>query len=88
MMSRLSNMVKQHPIITFFILTYVFTWGAIPFIGFFSAGPFIAALIVIPLTQGWAGLKELGSRLIRVNRRSDVYPVAGRLPRSPASCRT
>src|SRR5215210_8408682 len=27
MMSRLSSVVKQHPLITFFVLTYVFTWA-------------------------------------------------------------
>src|SRR5215213_7367507 len=32
---------------------------------FLATGPLIAALIVIPLTQGRAGLRELGSRMIR-----------------------
>jgi membrane protease YdiL (CAAX protease family) len=63
--SRLSSVVKQHPIITFFVLTYAIGWGCIPFWTFQAGAPFIAALIVIPLTQGVAGLKELGSRMIR-----------------------
>ena len=65
MVSRLSSVVKQHPIITFFVLTYAIAWGCIPFWTFQAGAPFIAALIVIPLTQGVAGLKELGLRMIR-----------------------
>ena len=30
MMSRLSSVVKRHPIITFFVLAYVLAWGATP----------------------------------------------------------
>jgi hypothetical protein len=56
--------VRRHPLLTFFILTFVLTWAPIPFIGFLTGGPLLAALIVLPLTQGLAGLKELGSRMI------------------------
>ncbi len=80
MMYRLSNLVKQHPLISFFVLALVFTWGAIPFIGFFQAGAFIAALIVFPITQGLSGLKELGSRMIRWRVRWYWYAVAIGLP--------
>ena len=59
--------VRRHPLITFWVLTYAISWGFLPIesVRFVAGGPFIAALIVIPLTQGWAGLRELGSRLIR-----------------------
>jgi hypothetical protein len=57
--------VRRHPLITFFVLTYALTWWALPFGDFFAIGPLLAALIVIPITQGWAGLRELGSRMIR-----------------------
>ena len=43
-------------------------------------GPLIAALIVIPLTQGWAGLRKLGSRMIRWRVRWYWYVVAIGLP--------
>ena len=59
------SLVKRHPIITFFVLTYAIGWGCIPFWTFQAGSPFIAALIVISLTQGVAGLKELGWRMIR-----------------------
>jgi uncharacterized protein len=72
--------VRRHPIITFFVLTYAIGWGCIPFWTFMAGSPFIAALIVIPLTQGWAGLRELGSRVIRWRVRWYWYVVAIGLP--------
>jgi membrane protease YdiL (CAAX protease family) len=72
--------LRRHPLVAFFVLTYVLTWAAIPFIGFFTAGPFLAALIVIPLTQGLSGLKELGLRMIRWRVRWYWYAVAIGLP--------
>jgi hypothetical protein len=59
--------IRRHPLIAFFVLAYAISWAFLPIeaVGFVAGGPFIAALIVIPLTQGWAGLKELGLRMIR-----------------------
>jgi membrane protease YdiL (CAAX protease family) len=74
------SLVKRHPIITFFVLTYVIAWGLIPFWTFQAGAPFIAALIVIPLTQGLSGLKELGLRMIRWRVRWYWYVVAIALP--------
>jgi len=72
--------VRRHPIITFFVLTYAIGWGCIPFWTFMAGSPLLAALIVIPLTQGWAGLRELGSRVIRWRVRWYWYVVAIGLP--------
>jgi uncharacterized protein len=72
--------VKRHPIITFFVLTYAIGWGCIPFWTFQAGSPFIAALIVIPLTQGVAGLKQLGLRMIRWRVRWYWYAVAVGMP--------
>jgi uncharacterized protein len=82
MMSSLLSVVKRHPIITFFVLAYAISWGFLPIesVRFMPAGPFIAALIVIPLTRGWAGLRELGSRMIRWRVRWYWYVVAIGLP--------
>jgi len=82
MMSRLSREVKRHPLITFFVLTYAISWAFLPIeaVRFLPSGPLIAALIVIPLTQGWAGLRELGSRMIRWRVRWYWYVVAIGLP--------
>ena len=82
MMSRLSSVVKRHPIVTFFVLAYAISWGALPFeaVRFLPSGPLFAALIVIPIAQGWAGLRELGSRMIRWRVRWYWYAVALGLP--------
>jgi uncharacterized protein len=80
MTSRLLSVVKRHPIVTFFVLTYAIGWGLIPFWTFQAGSPFIAALIVIPLTRGVAGLKELGLRMIRWRVRWYWYVVAIGLP--------
>jgi uncharacterized protein len=72
--------VRRHPLITFFVLTYAIGWGCIPFWTFQAGSPLIAALIVISLTQGWAGLRELGSRMIRWRVRWYWYVVAIGLP--------
>jgi uncharacterized protein len=80
MMSRPASVVKRHPIVTFFVLTYAIGWGCIPFWTFQAGSPFIAALIVIPLTQGLSGLKELGLRMIRWRVRWYWYVVAIALP--------
>ena len=80
MISSVLSVVRRHPIITFFVLTYAIGWGLIPFWTFQAGSPLIAALIVIPLTQGWAGLKELGLRMIRWRVRWYWYVVAIGLP--------
>jgi len=80
MMSRLSSVVKRHPIITYFVLAYALSWGALPWESFLATGPLLAALIVIPITRGWAGLRELGSRMIRWRVGWIWYVVAIALP--------
>src|SRR5215216_3200872 len=59
------SILRRYPLTSFFILTYAITWAGIPFGWFFTFGPLLAALIVVGLTQGKAGLREWGSRLIR-----------------------
>src|SRR5918998_4346490 len=80
MMYRLLGVVKRHPIITFFVLTYVIAWVPLPFGSFGAYAPLVAALIVIPLTQGLSGLKELGLRMIRWRVRWYWYVVAVGMP--------
>jgi uncharacterized protein len=76
------SLVKRHPLITFFVVTYALSWGFLPIkaLGFLPAGPLLAALIVIPLIQGRAGLKELGLRMIRWRVGLRWYAVAIGLP--------
>jgi membrane protease YdiL (CAAX protease family) len=72
-MSRLSSVVKQHPLIAFFVLTYALTWlawpmwasGLYPIAPVFSFGPFLAALVVLAITRGKSGVGGLLRRMVR-----------------------
>ena len=74
--------VRRHPIITFFVLAYAISWGFLPIeaVRFLPTGPLFAALIVISLTQGLSGLRELGLRMIRWRVRWYWYALALGLP--------
>jgi uncharacterized protein len=74
------SILRRHPLIAFFVLTYALTWSIVPFGLFFTPGPLIAAFIVVMLTQGRAGLREWGSRLIRWRVRWPWYAIAIAVP--------
>jgi len=59
------SLIRRHPVLTFFVLACALSWAAIPWQSFFAPGVLVAALIVVSLTEGVAGLKAMGSRLIR-----------------------
>jgi len=82
MMSSVSSAVRRYPIIAFFVLSYAISWAflSIEAVGFLPSGPLLAALVVIPMTQGWAGLKELESRMVRWRVRWYWYVVAIGVP--------
>src|SRR3712207_1358528 len=82
MMASSLSAVRRHPLITFFVLAYAISWAFLPVeaIRFLPSGPLFAALIVIPLTQGLSGLRELGSRMIRWRVRWYWYAAAFGLP--------
>ena len=73
MMSSLSSMVKQRPLITFFVLTYALSWlawplwasGLYPIAPVFSFAPFLAALVVLAITHGKSGIGGLLRRMVR-----------------------
>jgi hypothetical protein len=80
MVSRVASGVKRHPQITFFVLAYAVAWAFVPLGSFGAFGPLVAALIVIPLTRSRAGLRKLGSRLVRWRVPWSWYLVALSLP--------
>ena len=67
-----ADRIRRHRLATFFGLTFLVSWlpwplwaaGLVPSAMFFF-GPLVAALVVIGITDGVAGYRELGSRLIR-----------------------
>jgi membrane protease YdiL (CAAX protease family) len=70
-MARLSSVVKQHPLITFFVLAYALSWW--PSILYAldlspqpiaSFGPFLAALAVLAVTRGKSGVGGLLRRMV------------------------
>jgi membrane protease YdiL (CAAX protease family) len=59
------DVVRRHPLVTFFVLSYVLAWGALPWDSFWAFSPLLSALIVVSIADGRTGLRRLGSRLIR-----------------------
>ena len=74
------SFIRRHPLITFFVLAYALAWVFVPVGSFGAFAPLLAALIVIPLTQGLSGLRELGLRMIRWRVRWYWYALALGLP--------
>jgi membrane protease YdiL (CAAX protease family) len=80
-MNSVTSVVKRYPLVTFFILTYAFSWwGYLIGLGQWPLGPLMAALIVVPVTGGVAGLKEWASRIVRWRVGLKWYAIALLLP--------
>ena len=60
-----SSLIRRHPMAVFLGLAFALTWVTVPIGAFMAAGPLIAALVVIGVTEGRTGLRELGSRMIK-----------------------
>ena len=89
-----SHPVVGRPLTWFFVLAYGLSWwpwalGAdfllYPFV---AIGPLLAALIVIGATEGLAGYRELGSRMVRWRIRWPWYLVAVAVPIAVGSVAT
>src|SRR5215212_8516220 len=88
MMSSVSSVVNQRPLITFFLLTYALSWlawplwasGLYPIAPVFSFAPFLAALLVLAITHGKSGIGALLRRMVRWRVGIRWYAVALLLP--------
>jgi hypothetical protein len=79
--------VRRYPLITFFVLAYLFSWWPWPLyalglapgyiIGF---GPFLAELVVLALTRGKGAILWLLKRIVRWRVGPMWYAVALLLP--------
>ncbi|MEZ4621150.1 MAG: hypothetical protein R2867_37385 [Caldilineaceae bacterium] len=84
-MNLLSSLIKRNPFTSFVILTYLFSWwpsllyvwGMSP-IGVAAFGPFIAALVVLAVTEGKPGLKTLLRRIVHWRVGWQWYLIAAR----------
>jgi hypothetical protein len=64
-MGALRKFVNDHPLTVFVVAAYALSWWSIPFAngGILPHGPLLAAVIVLALTTGRAGLAELWRRI-------------------------
>src|SRR5918997_3125683 len=86
-MKTLTDFVKRHPLIAFFVVAYALTWPLIPLVsvsplwGFPALfGPATAAIIVAAVADGRTGLKDLLGRVVRWRVGARWYAVALGLP--------
>ena len=86
-MNTVLDLVRRHPLVSFFVLAYALTWPLIPLVsvsplwGFPALfGPALAALVVVAVADGRAGLKDLLSRVVRWRVGAGWYAVALGLP--------
>jgi membrane protease YdiL (CAAX protease family) len=80
-------LVRRHPLVTFFVLAYALSWWAwiLYALGVFpnpiaSFGPFLAALVVLALTEGKPGIGRLFRRMVRWRVSPVWYTLALLLP--------
>jgi uncharacterized protein len=79
--------VRRHPLVVFFVLAYALSWwpwilyafdlSPLPIVGF---GPFLAAIVVLAVTRGKAGVMALLRRMVRWRVSPVWYAVALLLP--------
>jgi uncharacterized protein len=79
--------VRRHPLVVFFVLAYALSWwpwilyafdlSPLPIVGF---GPFLAAIVVLAVSRGKAGVMALLRRMVRWRVSPVWYAVALLLP--------
>ena len=73
----IKGLFTRNPLIAFFALTFAFSWSIVPIGGFLPIGPLIAALVVLAIIEGRAGLADLGRRMLlwRVGKRWYAFAI-------------
>lgn len=88
--------MRGHRLVSFFALAYALSWwgwplyetGVVPEPLFLPTGPLLAALIVIGVTEGRSGFRDLGARVVRWRVAWYWYAVAIGLPLAIRSAAT
>jgi len=61
----LGAVIAAHPLVAFFGLAFALTWVTVPLGTFMAAGPLLAALVVLGVVEGRAGIRDLGHRMVQ-----------------------
>ena len=66
------NWLKRHDLAVFLILAFALSWFIWPFVlldpeseAMLPYGPIIAVFVVLTLTRGWAGVRDLLASIVR-----------------------
>src|SRR3954453_1561329 len=77
---RVASLIIRHPLAAFFVLAFALTWFTVPMGSFMAAGPLLASLIVLGVTEGKAGIGDLGRRMVQWRVRWPFYVAALLVP--------
>ncbi len=77
--------VRDHPLATFIALAYAFSWALIPVIGDpLGSGPFFAAVVVLSMTRGRSGIRDMFRQMTKWRVNWKWYAAAIGLPAAAA----
>jgi uncharacterized protein len=81
-MDTLASFVKRNSFVTFVVLAYLLSWwpALLPDGGLLPHGPLLAALIVVAIGEGRAGLKAWRSRVVHFGTSWQWYALAVAIP--------
>ena len=81
-MKTISTFVKNNSFIVFVVLAYLLSWSIAPFVpgALLPWGPMFAALIVVGISEGRAGVKAWWSRVMQRDTAWGWYLLAAALP--------
>ena len=88
-MNRIISLVRRSPLVSFFALAYGLSWGVSlllrgeptgAFSPLFAGGPLVAAVLIVSMTDGRVGLRDLLNRLLRWQVAPGWYALVFGLP--------
>lgn len=80
-MISIRSFVRQRPLLSFTVLAYLFSWWLVPLAGMpLPWGPALAAVLIVGLTGGRAGLGAWARRVFRPSAHWGWYALALALP--------
>ena len=84
-MDRTRSFVTNHSLAVFVVLACAFSWWLIPVAGaMLGGGPCIAALVVLSLSKGWPGVRNLLRQIVKWRVSWKWYAAALLLPTTAA----